>query len=182
MKTIAVIQGAPSSDIQNLFRSLVDRWQPTARIAGVIAEDYGLPDRACTAGYLRSLARADRFQIFQDRGPGAKGCQLSAAGALSACKAVQRDIAAGCDLVVLSKFGALESKGRGLRDAFTVAIDAGVPVLTSVSPPYREAWEAFAGPLSAVMSLDAEQVEAWWRSVRPANGRADGQAGQPARP
>lgn len=167
MKTIAVIQGAPSSEIQMLFRSLVDRWQPSARIAGVIAEDHGLPDRACTAGYLRSLAKADRFQIFQDRGPGAKGCQLSAAGAISASEAVQRDIAAGCDLVVLSKFGALERKGGGLCDAFTAAIDAGVPVLTSVSPPYQEAWEAFAGPLSTVMPLDAEQVEAWWRSARP---------------
>ncbi len=182
MKTIAVIQGAPRSEVQMLFRSLVDRWQPSARIVGVIAEDHGLPDRSCTAGYLRSLARAGRFQIFQDRGPGAKGCQLSAAGALSASEAVQRDIATGCDLVVLSKFGALERKGGGLRDAFAAAIDTGIPVLTSVSPPYREAWEAFAGPLSTVMPLDAEQIEAWWRSVRPSPDLAGDQAGRPARP
>src|SRR5215510_117078 len=102
MKTIAVIQGAPSSEVQQLFRSLVDRWRPSARIAGVIAEDHDLPDRACTAGYLRSLSNGERFQIFQDRGPGGKGCQLWGAGALSASDAVRRDIAAGCDLVILS--------------------------------------------------------------------------------
>lgn len=180
MKTIAVIQGAPTSEIQALFRSLVDRWQPAARIVGVIAEDHGLPDRACTAGYLRSLAKADRFQIFQDRGPGAKGCQLWGAGALSASEAVQRDIAAGCDLVVLSKFGALERKGGGLRDAFTAAIEAGVPVLTSVSPAYMEAWETFAPSLSVVMPLDAERIEAWWRSARPAAGLPGSRPGRAA--
>lgn len=181
MKTIAVIQGAPSSEIQALFRSLVDRWQPSARIVGVVAEDHGLPDRACSAGYLRSLARADRFQIFKDRRPGAKGCQLWGAGALSASETVQRDIAAGCDLVVLSKFGALERKGGGLRDAFTAAIEGGVPLLTSVSPDYMEAWEAFAGPLSVVMPLDAEKIEAWWQSVQPAAGGPGGTTEQAAR-
>ena len=46
-----------------------------------------------------------------------------------AAAAVRRDIAAGCDLVVLSKFGKLEAGGGGLRDAFGAAIEAGVPVL-----------------------------------------------------
>lgn len=181
MKSIAVIQGAPTSEVQKVFRSLIDRWQPFARIAGVIAEEHGLPDRACTAGYLRSLTDGERFQIFQDRGPGAKGCQLSGAGALSAAEAVRRDIAAGCDLVVLSKFGTLEKKGGGLRDAFTAAIEAGVPVLTSVSPAYTMAWETFAPTLSIVMPLDSEQIDSWWRSVCPPTARfpsttADGAA------
>ena len=183
MKTIAVIQGATTSEVQKVFRSLVDRWQPSARIAGVIAEEHGLLDRACTAGYLRSLTDGDRFQIFQDRGPGAKGCQLSGAGALSAAEAVRRDIAAGCDLVVLSKFGSLEKKGGGLHDAFTAAIDAGIPVLTSVSPAYIAAWDDFAPSLSIVMPLDAEQIEAWWRSVRPSpTALADEKTGGPAHP
>src|SRR5262245_55070582 len=103
MKTIAVIQGAPSSQVQDLFRSWVERWLPSVRFAGVIAEDHGLPDRACTAGYLRSLTTGEKFQIFQDLGAGSKGCHLAADGALAAAHAVQRDIAAGCDLVVLSK-------------------------------------------------------------------------------
>ena len=179
---IAVVQGAPTAEVQLVFRTLVDRWQPSARIAGVIAEEHGLPDRACTAGYLRSLTDRDRFQIFQDRGPGAKGCQLSGAGALSAAQAVRRDIAAGCDLVVLSKFGTLEKKGGGLRDAFTASIEAGIAVLTSVSPDHMAAWETFAPSLSVVMPLDGEQIEAWWQSVKPASGDLAGsEAGRFAR-
>jgi hypothetical protein len=166
-KKIAVVQGAPSADVQVLFRSLVERWRSSARLAGVIAEDHGLPDRACTAGYLVSLTNGERFQIFQDRGPGAKGCQLSGAGALAAAEAVRRDIAVGCDLVVLSKFGTLEKKGGGLRDAFTAAIEAGVPVLTSVSPAYTAAWESYAAQLSEIMPLDPERIDAWWQSARP---------------
>jgi Protein of unknown function (DUF2478) len=167
-KKIAVVQGAPSADIQVLFRSLAARWRSSARLAGVIAEDHGLPDRACAAGYLVSLADGERFRIFQDLGPGAKGCHLAPAGALAAAAAVQSDVAAGCDLVVLSKFGQLEKKGSGLRDAFTAAIEAGIPVLTSVSPAYMAAWESYAAPLSVTIAPDPEQIDAWWQSVRPA--------------
>jgi len=169
MKKIAVIQGAPSAQVQDLFRAFVGRWQPSVRIAGVVAEDHGLPDRACTAGYLVSLTSGERFQIFQDLGPGSKKCQLAGAGALAAAEAVRYDIAAGCDLVVLSKFGALEKKGGGLRDAFTAAIEAGIPVLTSVSPPYMAAWENFAAPLSVTMPLDSDLIDGWWQSVQPAH-------------
>jgi len=169
MKKIAVVQGAPSADVQALFRTLVERWRPAAQLAGVIAEDHALPDRACTAGYLVSLRSGERFQIFQDLGPGSKGCHLAAAGALAAAEAVRRDIAAGCDLVVLSKFGHLEKNGGGLRDAFTAAIEAGVPVLTSVSPAYMPAWESYAAPLSETMPLDPEQIDGWWRSVASAH-------------
>jgi uncharacterized protein DUF2478 len=169
-KKIAVVQGAPSAEVQVLFRSLVDRWRAPARLAGVIAEEHGLPDRACTAGYLVSLTNGERFQIFQDPGPGSKGCHLAGAGALAAGEAVQRDIPAGCDLVVLSKFGHLEKNGGGLRDAFTAAIEAGVAVLTSVSPAYMAAWESFAEPLFVTMPPDLEQIDKWWRSVRPSAG------------
>jgi len=182
MKKIAVIQGAPSAEVQDLFRAFVECWQPSVRIAGVVAEDHGLPDRACTAGYLVNLTSGERFQIFQDLGPGSKKCQLAGAGALAAAGSVRRDIAAGCDLVVLSKFGALEKKGGGLRDAFTAAIEAGVPILTSVSPVYGAAWENFAASLSVTLPLDAERIEAWWQSVRPATDGSRPREGEPLQP
>lgn len=171
MKKIAVVQGAPSAEVQILFRSLVDRWRPSVRLAGVAAEGHGLPGRACTAGYLVSLASSERFQIFQDLGAGSKGCHLAGPGALSAAQAVRRDIEAGCDLVLLSKFGRLEKDGGGLREAFAAAIEADVPVLTSVSPAFVPAWQSFAAPLSMTVPADADRIEAWWQEVRPPPGR-----------
>jgi hypothetical protein len=167
LRNIAVVQGAPGALVQDLFRQLAERWRPSVRLAGVIAEDHGLPDRACSAGYLRSLASGERFSIFQDLGSGSKTCHLAGDGALAAAAAVRRDIAAGCDLVMLSKFGKLEADGGGLRDAFGAALDAGVPVLTSVSAAYVTAWGAFATPLFTVVAADADRLEAWREGLHP---------------
>ncbi len=72
---------------------------------------------------------------------------------------------------MLSKFGKLEADGGGLRDAFGAAIEAGVPVLTSVSPADTAKWEAFATPLFTVLPPDAGRVDAWWQSVRSPSHR-----------
>jgi hypothetical protein len=58
---------------------------------------------------------------------------------------VRRDIAAGCELVLLNKFGKLEAAGEGLAGAFKAALDARIPLVTSVSPAFADAWKRFAG-------------------------------------
>ena len=166
VKKIAVVQGAPGVQVQELLATLADRWRGSARLAGVVAEDHGLPDRACSAGYLRSLSDDRRFAMFQDLGPDSAGCHLDGAGVAEAADAVQRDIAQGCDLVVLSKFGKLEADGGGLRDAFSAAIDAGIPVLTSVSATLQEPWQRFAAPLFAIVPPEEARMELWWKEVR----------------
>lgn len=170
-KKIAVVQGLPGAQVQDLFDVLARRWQESARLAGVIAEDHGLPDRACSAGYLRSLSTGERFPIFQDLGRGTAGCHLAGDDAIAAAAAIRRDIAGGCHLVVLSKFGKLEAAGGGLRDAFAAAIEAGVPVLTSVSAAHVAAWQAFAAPLFTVVAADADRIDAWWQRWRPPTER-----------
>jgi hypothetical protein len=181
VRKIAVVQGVPSARVQQLFQTLVERWRPSVRLAGVIAEDHGLVDRACSAGFLRSLREDERFPIFQDLGPGAQACHLAGDGAFTAAAAVRRDIAKGCDLVVLSKFGKLETEGGGLRDAFAAAIEAEVPVLTSVSTKFVTAWESFAAPLFVVVPDDIHRIEAWWRAVRSrASAPSGGLPSQPA--
>lgn len=165
MQKIAVVQGAPSAQVQALFRDLVARWRPALRIAGVIEEDHELPDRKCSAGYLRSIGTDARYPIFQDLGPGADACHLEGSGALTATADVERGIAAGCDLVVLSKFGKLESIGQGLNGAFKAALAAGVPVLTTVSSSLMPKWTAFASPLFVSLPAEPEQIDTWLRAV-----------------
>ncbi|HEX4111832.1 MAG TPA: DUF2478 domain-containing protein [Stellaceae bacterium] len=166
LKQIAVVQAAPSAVVQDIFRMLLDRWRPFVRVAGVIAEGHGLADRACNAGFLRNIGTGEQFPIFQDLGPGSTGCHLEADGVLRAGAAAQRDIAAGCDLVLLSKFGKLEAGGGGLLDAFGTAVEAHLPILTSVSPALEAAWAKFAAPLFTALPADPDQIDAWWRTVR----------------
>jgi hypothetical protein len=162
----AAVQGAPSAVVQDLFRAFVGRWQSSVRIAGMIEEGHGLADRACSAGRLRSIVDGSLYPIFQDLGPGSTACHLDGRGALTAGEAVRRDLAAGCDLVILSKFGKLEAGREGLAAAFTAAIEAGVPVLTCVSPTFCDAWMRFASPLSVVLPAQADAIDGWWRAVR----------------
>lgn len=166
VKMIAVVQGSSGATVQEVFRTLVHRWRPRARLAGVVAESHGLADRACSAGFLRNISTGEQFSIFQDLGPGSTAFQLDAASMLPANAAVQRDIAAGCDLVLLSKFGQLEAANSGLMDAFRAAIEAHVPVLTSVSRACEAAWAKFADPLFMTLPANTDQIEAWWQAVR----------------
>jgi hypothetical protein len=85
---------------------------------------------------------------------------------VAACETVQRDIEAGCDLVVLNKFGKIEAEGGGLAPAFAAAVNARLPVLTSVSPKLAEPWARFAAPLFVVLPPEERLIEAWWREAR----------------
>ena len=103
--------------------------------------------------------------LFQELGRGSSACSVDACSVVSACEAVCGDIAAGCDLVVLSKFGRLEAERSGLSDAFAAGLAGGVPILTSVAPKFDPAWSAFAAPLFVMLPPRLEAVEAWWRGL-----------------
>jgi hypothetical protein len=163
---IAVVRGASNATIQDLFQSLADQWSRSARVVGVLAEHHGLAGRACSAGFLRSILTGERFPIFQDLGPGSTTCHIDGGAVLSATEAVRRDIAAGCDLAVLSKFGKLEAANSGLSDAFRAAIEADIPVLTSLPPAFDTAWKTFATPLFVSLPADADEIDAWWQGIR----------------
>ncbi len=163
---IAVLQGAAGVDVQALLHSLAMRWRTSARVVGVLEVEHGLAGRACGAGYLQSLSDNRLFQLFQDLGPGSTTCHLDSAGLALACEAVCQDIAAGCDLVVLNRFAKSEADRQGLIGAFMAAVDAGVPILTSVSPVFMEAWTQFAAPLFLMLPAEADRVENWWASVQ----------------
>jgi hypothetical protein len=164
VKPIAIVQGAASSEVQALLRRFVAHCPPVVRIAGVIED--GDADCETGGGLLRSIRGGGRYPVFQELGAGSTGCSLDPTGLVAACEAVRRDIAVGCDLVVLSKFGKLEAEQRsGLMPAFVAAMEAGVPILTAVSPRYAAGWQAFAAPFFAVLEPDSAAIEAWGRAA-----------------
>ena len=165
-KIIGVIRGASNVEIQAIFRALADKWQPDVRLVGLVAENHWLADRHCQAGYLRNLTTGARFSIFHDLGPGVTMCHLDGPGAVAAAASVQSDIAAGCDLVLLNKFGKLEAAGEGLGSAFRAAITAGLPLLTSVSPAHDEPWRRFVDQEFTVLPADPAAIDLWRHAVQ----------------
>lgn len=165
IRPIAIVRGAESAAIQLLLRGFADRHAGAVRIVGAIEE--GEPGRGRKSNRLRNLADGLSHPVFQDLGAGAAGCSLDSTSIVLASERVRVDIAAGCDLVVLSKFGKMEAEnGSGLIPAFVAAIEAEAPILTSVSPRFDAAWEAFASPYFMTLAANAEAIEAWWAAIR----------------
>ena len=162
LPTIAAVQGANSAEIQRLFATFAASVSHGRRVVGVLEVPTGTPDGDA---YLQSLTDGAVFPLFEDLGPGSRSCGLDGHSVAIACETVCRDIAAGCDLIVLSKFGRLESERTGLMGAFIAGVDAQTPILTSVGPRYDAAWASFAGPLSVVLSPELAAIEDWWRKV-----------------
>ena len=166
MERIAIVQGAETTAIDDLLAGLVDRWSPSIRIAGILAEPHGIPTRTCRAGLLRCIASSKRFSLFDEAGEVAEHCHLDGRGALAAAEAEEPYIAAGRDLVILNKFAKMEEAGEGLCRAFTAALRGGTPLLSAVSPARMDSFRAYVGDDVTVLPPDAAAVDAWIEAIR----------------
>jgi len=157
--------GSDGAMIQALLAEMVADWRAAGvRIAGVIAESHGLPDRVCGAGILRDIATGKPRSIYIDVPLNRSSCHLDATGVADACAAVVSQIPT-CDLVVLNKFGKLEAMGEGLLPAFSVAIAAGKPVLTTVSGKHVNAWHKLV-PNTVILAADKATLQKWWAGAK----------------
>lgn len=104
-----------------------------------------------------------RVTISQALGPGVAGCTLDP-GALE--QAVERtaralDQAVPGTAVILNKFGKQEAAGRGARALIAQALERDLPVLISVPPETRAAFDAFAGAGAQALSADLDGLAAF---------------------
>lgn len=164
---IATVSAPSTVAAQGLFRSVIAQYGRAMRIAGVVEEREAATQqgRTCRAGQLRSLTDNALYPMFQELGPGEAGCDLHGGNVGFASAMVRGDIAAGCDLVILSKFGKLEADGQGLADTFAAAADAGVPVLTRIPPAYEAAWFARIGARTVRLPAELEAIQDWLRAI-----------------
>jgi nucleoside-triphosphatase THEP1 len=162
---IGVISGPDSSVARAAIAAAIAGWRAKgARIAGVLSEEHGLPDRSCGAGYLRDIESGERFIIYRDVPAGDTACHIDAEGVEAACAAVLGRIPAS-DLVVFNKFGKLEAMHRGLWQALEAAVAAGKPSLLALSEKHAEAFRAFA-PDAAWLAPERTALDRWWDTVR----------------
>lgn len=161
---IATLGGADGPTLQALLTASVAEWKAAGlRVAAIIAEAHNLPDRTCSAGFLRDMASGRTYSMFFEAPPAGTSCHLDATGVDGACAAVLDQIPAS-DVVVLSKFGKLEAAGGGLAPAFAAAIAARKPVLTTVSDLHRGAWDRLA-PDAIRLPADAAAIRDWRAGV-----------------
>jgi nucleoside-triphosphatase THEP1 len=123
-------------------------------LAGLVQHNRPRPGRSRCDMVLEELGNGQLVPISQDRGPHARGCALDIGQLLGALEIIRRAIANGPDLVILNKFGKIESEGGGFRPLIADVMERQLPLLIAV--PWRniESWRIFAGDLATEIPID----------------------------
>ena len=129
-------------------------------LAGVLQQPaFEGADRRCDV-LLEDLASGHRTLLFEDRGAGARGCRLNVAALVEASMRIESSLENDPDLLVLNKFGKVESDGGGMCGLMAKAIERGIPAVIGVPERNLEAWRNFAGEFSIELS-DRSQIAEW---------------------
>lgn len=163
---IAVIANHPDLDSQALLTAAAAHWRAAGvKVVGAIAENQPAGE-ICDADYMRDIVSGKRIHVRLDTPPAGTTCHMDRAAMNDTGASLLSQIP-GADVVVLSKFGKLETMQKGLFPALVAALASGKPVLTTVSDKHAAAWRAFA-PQADWLDGDAAAIERWWRRVAPA--------------
>lgn len=123
-------------------------------------------DCACTMT-LVDLENGREFRISQDLGSGSTCCRVDTQAVAEATAVLRRATAGETDLLIVNKFGKLESQGRGMIDEMLAAVSCGIPLLTSVESPLLAQWRQLTGGLAEELSPGCGAMMRWWDTVRP---------------
>jgi hypothetical protein len=137
------------------------------RIGGFVQSSWTDRSRCPSSLHVTDLRSGETFDIWDARGPCARGCRLDERGLIDTEPNLMGAIADGVDLLVINRFGKAESSGRGLLGVFIMATDAGVPVLTAVRHPYEKAWEQFHGGMAHALPATADAVAEHYMGACP---------------
>lgn len=159
---LAAIVYASGFPIDDLMAAVADRLKAEAvRLGGVVQHNRGDCASGCAAMVLEDLASGRMFAISEDRGAGATGCRLDAAGLAAAGGAVASALSGPVDLLIINKFGKQEALGQGLRAEIAAGFLSGLPLLTAVREDMLAAWTAFVGEDWQALPPEPEAVAGW---------------------
>ena len=142
------------------------------RLAGVVQvnETY---DALCACDMtLRDLGTGTEIGISQRLGKHARGCRLDPSALERAVVLVASGLEAGCDLLVLNKFGKMEASGRGFRALIGDALAAVLPDLLGITAANGAAWREFAGEHGVVLPADEAAILDWITALSPSLRRS----------
>lgn len=133
------------------------------RIRGLVQKT---PTDAPDNVLLVDLERGEAYPLFQNLGAGSTSCGLDTQGIAAASMVLRRALDEHPDLVVVNRFGALESTGAGFADEMLALMSEGIPLLTAVAEKNLASWRAFTGHLATELPPQREALEAWFAGIR----------------
>jgi hypothetical protein len=109
---------------------------------------------------VRVLPDGPVMRINQNLGAGSKGCRLDTSALEDVVMQVSQH-GIGARLMILNKFGKLESMGRGFVPLIAEALGAGVPVIVGVNAANLADLLSFAGDLAQELPADPQMIADW---------------------
>ncbi len=162
MAILAAILYPPETDIDGLLASIARKVAAAGGKVGGVVQGKAEGGRGLA---LTDLASGAVRPISQNLGPLSTSCKLDTSVMADITGDIERQIDAGLDLVILSRFGIRELEGGGFRSLFGRAMLAETPLLAGVRVEHAAAWAAFHGGLGVDLPPDEAQVFAWAEAV-----------------
>lgn len=159
---IAALPSEHEIDVQDLMRQFARILSRDGVPVAGVTQDREYKGALKPKIILRDINSSHAYALSQDLGPGSVACNLDTSELALACGAIEKSTQSGVDLIFISKFSKQEASGYGLCDAFRSAMLARIPVVTAVSPHYRNEWRQFSGPLSEDISPNISALTEWW--------------------
>jgi hypothetical protein len=135
------------------------------RLGGFVQISEDTDNCGCKDTYVLDLETGVRTKILQDLGTGSQGCRVDPAALAVIGQLVANALAHRPELVIINRFGRLESEGKGLRDEIASAALSGIPTLVCVSTRYLDGWREFATDLGKELTCTPEALADWWKAV-----------------
>jgi hypothetical protein len=162
MAILAAILYPPGTEIDGLLAEVARKIADAGGRVGGAVQGPGADGKGLA---LTDLGSGAVRPISQNLGPLSTSCKLDTSAMAEIAGNLERQIDAGLDLVILSRFGIRELEGGGFRSLFGRAMLVGTPLLTAVRFEHAAAWAAFHGGLGVDLPPDEAQVLAWARAV-----------------
>jgi nucleoside-triphosphatase THEP1 len=127
-------------------------------LVGMVQQELPHPGRTSPDRILVDLDGGAPIDITEERGDGATACHLHVQALEEAVGRLigRLDVEPLPDLMIVSKFAAVEIDGHGFRQAVERAVERGVPVLVGVTTDHLPGFRAFADGLEVVFEDDGE--------------------------
>jgi nucleoside-triphosphatase THEP1 len=160
---IAAVRYSPGDNAEAVLDQAVEQLRRRGvRVAGLLQHSLRESEAERCRIVLENLATGTQFDLSQNLGSGSQACSLDAQVLADATSAIRDALAGDAQLVVINKFGALEAAGGGFRSEILQVVEAGIPLLTSVSHRFLPEWQAFVGELACDLPANSDAILAWW--------------------
>lgn len=129
-------------------------------LAGTVQTNPERPGQHVCDMDVRVLPDGPVLRISQNLGAGARGCRLDGDALETAVAEVAQRLD-GAAILVVNKFGKLETAGRGLVPVIAEAVGRGMPVLCGVNRLNMCAFLEFSDGAAIALPPDPEAIAQW---------------------